>query len=67
MRSHWGEWRTVRLFAVDIVIQESDLVLSGMIVAGDDEGDEIIFGRNVINKLLLTLNGPAKLINLPSQ
>jgi hypothetical protein len=31
-----------------------------MLVVGDDTGDEIVLGRNVLNSLLLTLDGPTQ-------
>lgn len=27
-------------------------------IVADDQGDEVILGRNVLNKLVLTLEGP---------
>lgn len=65
IRSHWGEWRPVQLFLVDI--QLDNLKLPNIFVIGDEQGDEIILGRNVLNKLRLWLDGPANLTNLPSQ
>jgi predicted aspartyl protease len=57
IRSHWGEWRSVQLFVVDIVID--GLRLPGVWVVGDEQGDEIVLGRNVINMLRILLDGPA--------
>jgi hypothetical protein len=57
IRSHWGEPRSVQLFVVDVAIDR--LVLPGVIVVGDEAGDEVILGRNVLNKLRLLLDGPA--------
>ena len=62
IRSHWGEWRSVQLFTLDIGIGE--FRLSAIEVAGDEEGDEIILGRNVLNKLRLHLNGPGKQVKV---
>jgi len=56
IHSHWGEERRVQLFAVDIQIV--DTVLPSVIVVGDDQGAEIILGRNVLNKLTTLLDGP---------
>lgn len=58
IRSHWGEWRATQLFLVDIEL--NGLTLPGMFVVGDDTGDEIVLGRNVLNKLHLALDGPAQ-------
>ena len=58
IRSHWGEWRHVQLFLVDIELD--GLILTDVSVVGDEQGDEIVLGRNVLNRLHLTLNGPAR-------
>jgi predicted aspartyl protease len=58
LRSHWGEWRTVRLYTVDIGI--ADLLLPAIEVVRDDWGEEIILGRNVLNRLGLFLDGPRR-------
>ena len=52
-----GEARPVPLYEVDIHIDSS--ILPGVIVIGVDQGEEIILGRNVLNKLTLILDGPA--------
>lgn len=62
IRSHWGEWRAAQLFLVDI--EANSLTLPGMLVVGDDTGDEIVLGRNVLNRLYLTLDGPAQATEL---
>jgi len=57
VRSPWGRWRYLQLFTVDIGLET--LRLSAIEVVGDDLGDEIILGRNVLNRLRLLLDGPA--------
>ena len=57
VRSHWGEWRNMQLFTVDVGIES--LRLPAVEVAGDDWGQEIVLGRNVLNRLRLLLDGPA--------
>jgi len=57
IRSHWGEWRSAQLFAVDIEL--GSLRLPDVFVVGDEQGTEIVLGRNVLNKLHLLLDGPA--------
>ncbi|HLF28093.1 MAG TPA: hypothetical protein VJG32_17315 [Anaerolineae bacterium] len=47
-----GETREVHLYEVDIQVDST--LLPGMIVVGDDHGDEIILGRNVLNRLILS-------------
>jgi predicted aspartyl protease len=54
--SHWGEWRVGRVFAVDLGI--GALRLPGIEVVSDEIGDEVILGRNVLNRLRLLLDGP---------
>lgn len=57
IRSHWGEWRTVQTFAVNIKLDE--FTLPNIFVVGDDQGNEVVLGRDVINKLRLLLDSPA--------
>ena len=42
IRSHWGEWRSVQLFVVDVELE--NLRLPNIFVVGDDQGDQIILG-----------------------
>ncbi len=65
IRSYWGEWRTVSMFLVDIRIDS--LTLAGIFVVGDESGNDIVLGRNVLNKIRLELDGPANKTTLPSQ
>lgn len=64
IRSHWGEWRQVLVFAIDLGIDE--LCLPAIEVVGDEVGNEIILGRNVLNRLSLLLNGPQREIRVES-
>jgi len=65
IRSHWGEWRSAQLFAVDL--EFGNLRLPDVFVVGDEEGDEIILGRNVLNELRILLDGPANVADIPPQ
>jgi predicted aspartyl protease len=65
IRSHWGEWRKVPQFVVNIIV--SDLTLLGIFVIGDEEGEDVILGRDVLNKLRFELDGPARITRLPNQ
>jgi len=57
VRSHLGDSvRRVSVYKVDILIES--LRLPSIEVVGDDWGDEIIIGRNALNKLRLMLDGP---------
>jgi predicted aspartyl protease len=58
LRSVLGEVREVHLFEVDMHIDS--LTLPGVLVAADDQGDDILLGRNVLNKLILLLDGQAQ-------
>ena len=50
-----GEAREVHLYEVDLHI--GALLLPSIIVVGDDQGSEVLLGRNVLNKLILLLDG----------
>lgn len=67
IRSHWGEWRYVQQFAVTIELVGMNISIPNLFVVGDDHGDEIILGRDFINKLRLQLDGPASEIVIPRQ
>src|SRR3989337_2474490 len=62
LRSQWGEARTVFLYLVDL--QLGEITLPGVYVVGDDLGQELVLGRNVLNRLRLLLDGPAALTRL---
>ena len=63
LRSQWGELRIAHLYLVDLKIK--NLTLPGVWVVGDEIGNEIVLGRNVLNCLKLLLDGPSKLIEIP--
>ena len=58
LHSVLGEAREIHLYEVDLYV--GALVLPGVIVVGDDQGSEVLLGRNVLNKLILLLDGPHK-------
>ena len=62
LRSQWGERRTVFLYLVDLQIGE--LVLPGAYVVGDELGNELVLGRDVLNELRLLLDGPGGMAQL---
>jgi len=47
---------TARTYLVDVEI--GGLTLPGIEVIGDDVADQILIGRDVLNKLRLLLDGP---------
>lgn len=62
LRSQWGERRTVFLYLVDVSLGEH--MMSGVYVVGDDLGNELVIGRDILNRLRLTLDGPASHLHL---
>lgn len=63
LRGLWSEQRPVTLYLVDMHLENG--VLPGVEVIGIDEDDieieedyEIVLGRNVLNQLILLLDGP---------
>lgn len=62
IRSQWGERRRVLLYLVDVQI--GDITLPGAQVVGDQMADEVILGRDVLNKLRVLLDGPARTIEI---
>ena len=56
LRSQWGERRQVDIYALDVGIGATRL--AAIKVVADEIGSEVILGRDVLNKLLVTLNGP---------
>lgn len=57
LRSQWGERRTVSIFHIEMRISDS-LHLPWVEVVGDELGDEVLLGRDVLNQLRIILNGP---------
>jgi predicted aspartyl protease len=65
LRSQWGERRTVFLYLVNLQI--GALNLPSIYVVGDEQGNELILGRDVLNQLCLLLDGPGKVTQLCSR
>ncbi len=61
-RSYWGERRRVLLYLIDIRV--GHLMLPGIEVVSDDLGNEILLGRDVLNRLQVLLDGPAEMSKL---
>ena len=57
LRSHWGESRAVSVYLVDLQVAGHNL--PGIEVIADDLMEDVLLGRNVLNRLLLLLDGPA--------
>lgn len=58
LRSHWGEARTVSVYLVDLQVAGHDL--PGIEVIADELAEDVLLGRNVLNRLILLLDGPAE-------
>lgn len=56
LRSQFGEVQPVRLYLVTVQVEST--ILPGIYVVGHDTSDEIILGRDVLNKIPLFLDGP---------
>lgn len=56
LETQWGDVHPVTIYLLDIEVD--DRLLPGIVVAGDPAADEIILGRNVLNRLALFLDGP---------
>ncbi|MCI0474885.1 MAG: retroviral-like aspartic protease family protein [Anaerolineales bacterium] len=61
IRSHFGERLLARMYAIPLSVES--ITLPGIFVVGSSD-DEIILGRNVLNKLALFLDGPAQQTDL---
>jgi predicted aspartyl protease len=62
LRSAWGERRIVDIHYLDVGI--GAIRLPVIEVVADELSDEIIIGRNILNKLLVVLNGPAQTLEM---
>jgi predicted aspartyl protease len=64
VRSHLGN-RThrVAIHIVDIILFDQ-IRIPGVEVVSDDWGDRVILGRNILNKLHISLDGPSQIIQL---
>jgi len=56
IRTHFGEVHHAQHYLVSI--EASGILLPGVYVVGDDHGEDVILGRDVLNKLPLFLDGP---------
>jgi predicted aspartyl protease len=62
LRSQWGEPRQVNTYFLEVGI--GDLRLPMIEVVADERGSEIIVGRNILNGLNITLNGPRRVVDV---
>ena len=54
-RSQWGERRPVRSYLVEVEVDSVNL--PEIWVVGDDATDEVLLGRDVLNRLQILLDG----------
>lgn len=64
LRSRWGESRTVRVYVVDVEVEEINF--PGIWVVGDDRSEEVILGRNLLNRMRIFLDGLGEKIEIVS-
>ncbi len=62
LRSQWGERRKVAIYSLDIGI--GSMRLPAIEVVADEHENEIILGRNVLNKLRMALDGPNRVLEI---
>jgi hypothetical protein len=62
LRSQWGDRRAVDVYLLEIAI--NSINLSPVEIVADELGGEIILGRNVLNQLIITLDGPGKVFEI---
>jgi predicted aspartyl protease len=62
VRSVWGDSRMIEIYVVSFALNGLSFKL--LDVVGDDQGDEIIVGRFVLNRLKVILDGPAAMTEI---
>jgi hypothetical protein len=62
LRGYTGGRRSVRTYLVDVEV--GPFTLPGIEIVGDEAADEILLGRDVLNKLRVLLDGPARQIHV---
>jgi len=65
LRSPWGELHAVVMHLADVLIESERL--PAIELAANDNDDEFILGRNILNKLSLFLDGPQQVTQLLSE
>lgn len=62
IRSHWGEPRSINVYLVYLVIR--NVVIQVPTAIGDNQGEEIVLGRDALNQLRIVLNGWAEVVEV---
>lgn len=60
-----GERKPVSLFFIDVHVDEN--ALAGIRVIADPDANDVIIGRDVLNKLTLFLDGPESTLIIPDE
>lgn len=58
LRSQWGEYRVIFRYEVDLRI--ADRIFASILVVADDVGDDVIIGRDLLNRLRFLYDGSAQ-------
>jgi predicted aspartyl protease len=58
LRSHWGEYRLVYRYEIDIRIHGR--TFSSILVVADDTGHDVVLGRDLLTRLRFFYDGPAQ-------
>jgi hypothetical protein len=53
----------VAIYSLDIGV--GNLRMPSVEVVADERGTEVILGRNVLNRLIVTLDGPKRVLEIP--
>lgn len=64
IRSQWGEARAVKMYLVDAEVE--GINFPGIWVVGDERGQEVVLGRNLLNRMRILLDGLAETIEIVS-
>lgn len=62
LRSHWGEYRLVYRYEIDIRIHGR--TFSSVLVVADDIGHDVVLGRDLLTRLRFFYDGPAQQLTL---
>jgi predicted aspartyl protease len=62
LRGYTGSRRSVRTYLVDVEV--GPITLPGIEIVGDEAADEVLLGRDVLNKLRMLLDGPGRQIHV---
>jgi len=64
IRSQWGEARAVKIYMVDVKVE--GINFPGIWVVGDEHSQEVVLGRNLLNRMKITLDGLTEQLEIVS-